>query len=321
VAGLIQQLKISGWRETDLTTVSIFVVQADCIDKGVTTAIIDFGFAVTSETANDAALRFVANMSSIMVHHRNDFFLRQPSDTRTAFAIRAGLITLCLNLINSYGGNILPIGKANELFQSIQRILGNVYSVSLQTKTAKAIASQRLHIKQKLLHSEDNKDVVSNANCRKLLGMVTAILNLNGSYCCRCNKSLSKTEVKECNGCHQMTYCSRAFQKEDWLNGHEKACCKSYTDNQSGKFQGRVWPRVLPESERATALLKDLEINLTMVQLKVCLDNMELILGQTNSLDTPLYDCVVQFDLRACPPVVAAIKYTNYFARSDTRRI
>ena len=116
-----------------------------------------------------------------------------------------------------------------------------------------------------------------------------------------------------------MTYCSRACQKEDLLNGHEKACCKSYTDNKSGKFQGRVWPRVLPESERATALLQDLEINLTMVQLKVCLDNMELILGQTNSLDTPLYDCVVQFDLRACPPVVAVIKYTNYFARSDLR--
>ena len=118
-----------------------------------------------------------------------------------------------------------------------------MYSVSLQTKTAKAIASQRLHIKQKLLHSEDNKDVVSNANCRKLLGMVTAILNLNGSYCCLCNKSLSKTEVLQCNGCGHMTYCSRACQKEDWFSGHSVTCCsKSFTHKEAGHFQGRILP-------------------------------------------------------------------------------
>ena len=60
-----------------------------------------------------------------------------------------------------------------------------------------------------------------------------------------------------------MTYCSKACQREDWLNGHNQTSNKEYTDEQSGQFQGRLFPEALPESERAAAKLESLEINIT----------------------------------------------------------
>ena len=78
--------------------------------------------------------------------------------------------------------------------------------------------------------------------CMELLDMVRSVLDLNGLYCCRCNKSLGKKDMKRCNGCNCMTYCSKACQKEDWLNGHNITCNKPYIDEQSGQFQGRMWP-------------------------------------------------------------------------------
>ena len=69
-----------------------------------------------------------------------------------------------------------------------------------------------------------------------------------------------------------MTYCSKACQKGDWLNGHIVTCNKEYTEEQSGQFQGRLFPEALQENERAAAKMKELEINITMVQLKLFLD-------------------------------------------------
>ena len=47
-----------------------------------------------------------------------------------------------------------------------------------------------------------------------------------------------------------------------------------------------------------------LEQNLTSIQLKLFLDNSGSIINQANSMNVPLYDCVVHFDLRFCPPSV-----------------
>ena len=69
----------------------------------------------------------------------------------------------------------------------------------------------------------------------------------------------------------------------------------------------------MPECERAVAKLKELEVNNTMIQLKVFVDNAEAILNQASSLDIPLHDCVVEFDLRQCPPRVSTRRYTEYY--------
>lgn len=144
--------------------------------------------------------------------------------------------------------------------------------------------------------------------------MVVAIRDINGSYCCRCNKSLGGTEVKVCNECNRMAYCSRACQRDDWLNGgHKLNCCKceSFTAGLEGKFHGRLIPLMSPENERAAAKVKELETNLNMIQLKLLVDNSDTILSQASSLKIPLCDCVVRFDLRECPLTVLVVRYTD----------
>ena len=118
-----------------------------------------------------------------------------------------------------------------------------------------------------------------------------------------------------------MTYCSKACQTQDWLSGgHNLACSKEYADDQEGQFQGRIWPLREPESERAAAKLESLEQNFNMIQLKLFLDNSETILSQARSLGISLCDCVVQFDLRKCPPRVTTKRYSEFLYESPQVR-
>ena len=177
-------------------------------------------------------------------------------------------------------------------------------------------------IEERLVRLEQSMDN-TNSQSRVHLDIVQGILDLNGSYCCRCNKSLSRTEAMQCNGCHRMTYCSRACQKEDWQNGHELACCKSYTADAAGQFQGRyssVVPVVVSDDVRTATKLKELEINVNMIQLKLFLDNSETILNQAKGLGMPLYDCVVRFDIRKCPPTVEVEDYREDFTAAEDRK-
>ena len=103
-----------------------------------------------------------------------------------------------------------------------------------------------------------------------------------------------------------MTYCSRACQKEDWLDGHSVNCCsRSYTYETAGRFQGKLLPSKTPDNERDAAKLNEIEKNITMIQLKLFREHSETILSQAEALDIPLCDCVVKIDLRQCPPTVA----------------
>ena len=97
-------------------------------------------------------------------------------------------------------------------------------------------------------------------------------------------------------------------------------CCKSYTNETAGQFQGRLSPAEATANERAATKLENLEKNLTMVQLKLFLDKSETILRQAKALDLPLYDSVVGLDLRHCPPVVTISKYTEYFCSEESRK-
>ena len=56
-----------------------------------------------------------------------------------------------------------------------------------------------------------------------------------------------------------------------------------------------------------------------MIQLKLFLDNSEIILAQAGALNIPLYDCDVKFDLRQCPPAIEVTKYTETLRFDETR--
>ena len=327
-AGLIRIMKTARWTNDDFITLVNLIRCAHCVDKGVITEVIDFGIYHTISDYDTA--KVVTKISYDMILQastlKNWCVL---SDTQIAFAIRAGLVEMCLSIMGQFAmhesfkndeqsesfGNVEHI---TSLSHNIASIFKHVYSVSLHMKSAKAIRSRKNCIRDKLMQLGQNKEISSIDKCKELLNMVRSVLDLNNAYCTRCNKSLGKKEIKRCNGCNRMTYCSKACQREDWLNGHNLTCCeKHYTDEQAGQFQGRIWPVREPESERAAAKLEALEQNFNMIQLKLFFDNSGSILRQARSLAIPLYDCVVHFDLRDCPPTVEVMRYTEHFEQPE----
>jgi len=323
VEGSIQRLKIQ-WTEIERRKITQLMTYVDCVDKGVIKEVIDLGLNFTTEYGSASSVAF---MSYPMILQCSNSMKYQMSDTRTAFAIRAGLIEMYLSFVDRFGEHVQLFSDVkNSLFRTLEHILKAVYEVSLHQKSAMAIRHQRSSIEEKLRLLDKNVEISSNPKCKELLDMVRSIIDTNGSYCCRCNKQLSKTEVMECNGCHSMAYCSRSCQKEDWSTGHKLACCKSCTDANPGQlcpwFQGRICPETVPEDERAATKLKELEKNINMIQLKLFLDNAEDILNHVKALAIPLRDCIVKFDLRNCPPtaVVERVLDTNYFGSDEERK-
>jgi hypothetical protein len=338
VGGFIRLVKDKGscHREPSSSILEHLIADADCVDKDVINEVIDLG---TNHAFDFESAEFAAKLSTFIICGEVGEEI-QPSDTRIAFAIRAGLVEMCLNFIRRFGHkSFYRKTDGDSLAGAIWYILLCTSDISLHQKTAKAIRSKKDEFQNQLGRLEKIA-TNNNTDVGMLLDMVKSILNLNGSYCCRCNKSLSKTEVKQCNGCSRMVYCSIACQKEDWLNGHNLTCCKSYTDATAGQFQGRVLPSttldkdehiltydkdgrfqgsvqpVVPipeENERATTKLVELEKNITMIQLKLFLDNSETILSQAKVLNLPLYDCIVVFDLRRFLTRVEVKKYTDHY--------
>jgi len=318
---LIRHIKAEGWSQEEIDILDYLVGQGDCVDKDVVNGMIDLGLNYCADEFEYAT--FVVAVSNDMVKTWIENGNSDASDTRVAFAIRAGLVEMCLDFIGRFGDHesfcIDDVYKLS-FFSYIESIFECIHTVSLHQKTAKAIRSKRNDIEEKLLHMDEKNDGTSNnLICKKLFDMVRSILNINGSYCCRCNKSLSKTEVKQCNGCGRMSYCSRACQREDWLNGHKLTCNKPYKYDHIGHFQGRFEPE-LPNNERDARKMKELETNINMIQLKLFLDNSETILSQAKALNLPLYDCVVDFDLCKCPSTVRVVDYREDFNVAEERK-
>ena len=312
----------------NLTLLQLLTKEACCIDKEVITGMISLGFSYVDDYPNAELLMSILYA---LVLQESDNGKGIPNDTRVAWAIRSGLIELCMNNIEQFGS----FGIQEFMYNSIKFIITTVHAISLHQKTAKAIKHKRSSIEEQLFRLDEDgdmsdelldmvnfcsklgitNDATANPKIKDLLDMVRSILSLNGSYCCQCNKSLSRTEAMECNVCGHMTYCSLACQRKDWSNGHNLSCkCKGPCAHESiGLYQGRIHSRTLLESERANAKMKDLEINMNMIQLKLFLDNAEDILLQAKALELPLYDCVVRFDLRDCPPTIKVHDYRENF--------
>jgi len=347
VAGLIRLLESSldDGGADDISTLhprllclAYLMEGADCVDKGVITEIIKVGNKLTQ----DSELRLVhavASLAFVMLLRDTDIrkttpytdIKGHPSDTRVAFAIRNGLIEMCFNFITCFGcresfcrsdTNVYTfLPPSLSLFKYIESIFKAVHLSSFDNKTWKAIRRKKIEIELELVRLEQNTDISSNANCQSLLDMIRSIINLNGTYCCRCNKPLERKAVKQCEGCNCMTYCSESCQRDDWLNGHKLTCSKPYAEENGGRFQGRIYPQTVPQNERDAAKLKDLDINMTSIQLKLFLDHSETILDQARSLDISLCDCVVFFDFEYCPPTIYVKSiHDDYYLSSEKEK-
>ena len=321
VEGFVRRFNTSEWDGQEFRVLHQLIVDGDCVDRGLVKEMIDLCLNCVAELEFNQALHLTMLPCTMMFSGKNTK-KKYPSDTRVAFAIRAGLIEVCLGLIEYFGGHESFEIKIDRLsmFDSIWTILNTVHDISLHQKTAKAINNKRMVIEERLVRLEQSMDNTNNQSRVLLLDLLKSIVNISGLYCCRCNKSLSRTEVMQCNGCHRMTYCSKACQREDWQNGHELACCKSYTADLAGEFQGRVAPLVVPDDIRTATKLMDLEINMNMIQQKLFLDNAEDILSQAEALNLPLNDCVVRFDLCDCPPTIRVHDYRKICVSQKARK-
>lgn len=247
--GLIGAVKVEGWNGDSvgnrLNTILLLINQADCVDKGVIKAMIEVGLNYANASGRCNSDKSLANSLLSMLLDKSSM---HPSDTRVAFAIRAGFIEMCLDFIRRFGSRGAVHADAQNVFnQYIEQSIRNIHNIMSHQKTAKAIRSKKSMLEEKLVRLEQSSDIANNAQSKQSVKFVRSILSFNGTYCCRCDKSLSRTEAMECNGCHRMTYCSKACQKEDWLNGHKLACCKAYTDENVGQFQGTVSPTTRPQ--------------------------------------------------------------------------
>jgi len=312
-------------RYNPLNTLQSLIYTGDCIDKDVIMGIIDLG---TNHVHGYGSAVAVAGLSSGMLLKGSN---AQSSDTRIALAIRAGLIEMCLNFVDRFGGHESFCDEDKSLYNRIESIFYIINDISLHQKTAKAIRSKKIVTEDKLVRLADtittndttandmSTSIIYNDKCKDLLDIARCILDINGSYCCRCIKQLSKTEVMQCNGCSSMVYCSKECQKEDWLNGHKLTCNKLCTNDNVGQFQGRFQPAILPEEEGDASKLKELETNFNMIQLKLFLDHSGTILSQAKALGIPLCDCIVVFDRRNCPIKIETFKYCHekFFGLTD----
>ena len=315
VAGLIGHMQSNNEvDQEDLGILRHLIVDADCVDKGVIEGMIDFGVNSTDVGPEyTAELVFTMLYKGVLGRDGN-----HPSDTRVAFAIRAGLINMCLSFVDRLGRQTTSQGDIEALFSHVEAIFKSIYLVALHKKTWKAIRHVRQDIEDTLKHLDTS--IIHNVKSRELLDVVKCILDINGAYCCHCNKPLGRKERYQCEGCNRMTYCSSTCQRSDWRNGHsqaccknDQACCKTATDDNCGQFQGRMMPFSAPEDERAALKFRELEININMIQLKLFLDHSATILEQAKSLNIPLCDCVVRFELRYYPPKVTTHHYSECY--------
>ena len=91
------------------------------------------------------------------------------------------------------------LDDGSALLDSIGPIF-KVIHLSLHQKTAKAVRCKRTIIGEKLSRLEHNADIANNTQCKELLDVVRSIIDINGAYCCHCNKSLGTKEMEQCNG-------------------------------------------------------------------------------------------------------------------------
>lgn len=106
VEALISQMNSQGeslGEGAGFTKLQYLIAESDCVDKGVIAEIIRYGTNITSDLVSAEQL---TRLSYPMILQSSNVEKDLPCDTRAAFAIRAGLIEMCLNFICHLGDNV-----------------------------------------------------------------------------------------------------------------------------------------------------------------------------------------------------------------------
>ena len=305
VGGIIRHMKNLGDRRKYFQALTIFIHCADCVDKDVITEMIDYGFKFTSEYEDaNVATQLIFSMISQKMEDGS----QQPNDSRTAFAIRAGLLDLCMKMIACFGG----VNNAGRIMISVSSILQNVYFLSFHKKTSKAIGAKRGHLISELERLRENQQLTNNDSneCKLALCMIQSIIDITSTNCFVCNKVTERKDMKKCAACKSVCYCSKECQRIDWQNGGHDCACEIIIDGMN-KVDPHSLDTSLDTSEREAAKLKALERNMMMAQNSLFLEHAGTIRERLAAKGLPCSEYLVHFDLGQCPLAVKVMKYNE----------
>ena len=216
-------------------------------------------------------------------------------DTEVSYAVRTGLIELCLQ----------SLAKSNAYVPTIDSLLSAVGMTALQPKTLKAIKKQASLIRQ-ALHAfrgrvpQAQVDHVRGLLDKASLSTLSATetdLHRDMQACRWCLTTLEKADAKKCAGCKRASYCSRDCQVRDWKQGSHKLDCKSMRTSDLKHLDAGLSKK---EAKRALKL----EENLSMSGNVLFSNNIPNILLQASARGVNILECIIALDFRELKPKI-----------------
>lgn len=136
-----------------LFIIEVLLYFGGCIDKDVISEVIGLGFNLAADFDSVELVLKLSRFILIQETSLQNILAGKThlSDTRAAFAIRAGLIEMCLGVLDCFG-------MSESISTYIEGIFGSINGVSLHQKTARAIRSKRGSIEDKLISLEQKTE-------------------------------------------------------------------------------------------------------------------------------------------------------------------
>ena len=309
--GLIRYIKKSGDRAKYFHPLFLLIQYAECVDKDVITEMIDYGFKFASEYEDaDVATQLICSMITRMIDGGD---AAQLNDSRTAFAIRAGLLDMCIKMIACFGG----VKHAHEIVISVFSILQNVYFLLYHKKTSKAIGDKRGNLWREFQKLKENQQLTNNdcTEYNNAMYTIQSIINMTAANCFICNKETERENMKKCAACKSVCYCSKECQRKDWHSGGHGCDCLRYINGTN-----ELSLRSLDGSEREAAKLKGLRRNIMMAQKRLFIEHAETIRERLAVKQSPHSEYIVHFDLFQCPLAVTVMACTEYFVSCHSKK-
>lgn len=312
VGGIVRHINKYG-DSSYLSLLDDLIGYADCVDGDVISEMISlaFDFGTSGYTSTDA--EHIVKVISSMIMQSVEVGTKQPSDTRVSYAIRVGLLGMCMQLITRFGGD-------ESICSSINSMLHNVYLLSFHKKTSKSLSDKRDEIVGNLQYLEQRladggEDSHRAPQRERALCIIQLIINISSTSCSYCNKTTNRKDMKKCGACKRTCYCSDECQSNDWHVGHDQNC-KSFINREHIM---RIPQELVGDKAPDLIKLKDLESNMIMTQKRLFLEHADDIHHQLRALKLPRSECITLFDLRMCLLTPIVVNKNDYFISQDEK--